>query len=77
MYYTVRFVHQREFVSDINYFYQLPSYLSNTLFQFFWFEKVEGMNLFFLPPINLWLSLSKEAAKAGEAEVEVKGRDEI
>lgn len=59
-----RYVYKGEFVSDLNYFYQLPSYLSSTPhFQLFWFEKVEGMNPFFLP-INSWFSLNKQAADA-------------
>lgn len=68
----------QEFVSDINYFYQLPSYPSNTLiFQFFWFIKVEGMNLLFLPPINSWFSLNKEVDKTREAGVEGGGENEL
>lgn len=56
----------------------MSSYLSNTLiFQYFWFTKVDGMNLFFLLPINFWFCLNKEVDKAGEAGVGVGGGNEI
>lgn len=65
-------MHKGEFVSDINYFYQLPSYLSNSLLsQFFWFEKAEAVNIFFSPSINFWFSLTRRLRKRGR---EVGGR---
>lgn len=63
-YYTVKICGQRGIC--FRHKLLLLSYVSNTLlFQFFWLEKVEGMNLFFLPPIKFWFSLNKEDAKAG------------
>lgn len=67
-------MHKGEFVSDINCFYQLPSYLSNSLLsQFFWFEEAEGVNIFFSHSINFWFSLNKETKKVREAGIEVEG----